>query len=172
MISQKEFDDAMDDLVKAEAEIERLQAEVVKWQAEAGRFGPGIEAAEALLEEAKAETERLRNECVRNEIELRALRGENKKLKEAIRAVSSGEITPLTDKDAEIEQLRQQREQDILAIKDKHAKNYANILGEIERLRTAIIKAMDLWDSNDGTGYDMYAVLKGAIDGQLTKEGK
>jgi uncharacterized small protein (DUF1192 family) len=43
----------------AAKEIERLQAEVVKWQAEAGKFTPGIEAAEALLDEAKAEIERL-----------------------------------------------------------------------------------------------------------------
>jgi hypothetical protein len=42
------------------AEIERLQAEVVKWQAEAGRFAPGLEAAEALLEEANKEIDRLR----------------------------------------------------------------------------------------------------------------
>jgi hypothetical protein len=43
---------------------------------------------------------------------------------------------------------------------------------EIERLRKAIKKTMDLWDSNDGTGYDMYGVLKSAIDGQLARETK
>lgn len=45
---------------QAADEIERLQAEVLKWQVEAGKFGPGMEAMEDLLEEEKAKVEGLR----------------------------------------------------------------------------------------------------------------
>jgi hypothetical protein len=61
---------------------------------------------------------------------------------------------------AEIERLRQEREQDILAITDRHAKNYANLLGEIERLRNALYEVTTNGEWTKGEQVGDWAISK------------